>query len=272
LITIKKIDSIDQLSELKQEYMNQATAPLDGMWLAGFVPMADHFGFYEGEELVGYFCVNSDRFVLQFYLAVEHQNQAGSLFASIMEKNNSEVGEIAGAFASTAEPNYLSRCLDQFTKFKVNALMYQRVETARPAKKEDIELQLVPVRKDQLAELVTFANSTIGAPVEWLEGYYANLISRQELYAVWQNDTLIAAGECRGYDEYQTEYADLGMLVAKTERGKGIATMVLIQLLKLAESQGLKPICSTEMSNIGAQKAISRAGFYAPNRIIEFSK
>jgi hypothetical protein len=32
----------------------------------------------------------------------------------------------------------------------------------------------------------------------------------------------------------------------------------------------LKPIFSAESTNIGAQKAISRAGFFAGNRIVQF--
>ena len=79
-----------------------------------------------------------------------------------------------------------------------------------------------------------------------------------------------AIGECRGFVEYQTDYAELGVIVDESTRGKGLATSILMQLITISETKGLEPILSTEKTNIGAQKAISRAGFFAGNRIIQF--
>ncbi len=69
MIQIKKVTSIETLSELKQQYMEQTTAPLDGMWMAGFVPISRHFGFYENDQLVGFFCINDDGYLLQFHVS-----------------------------------------------------------------------------------------------------------------------------------------------------------------------------------------------------------
>lgn len=46
MLDIKKITTLNDLSELKTTYFSESTAPLDGMWHFGFVPMSDHFGFY----------------------------------------------------------------------------------------------------------------------------------------------------------------------------------------------------------------------------------
>ncbi len=59
------------------------------------------------------------------------------------------------------------------------------------------------------------------------------------------------------------------MIVAQSQRGKGIATQVLQFLVASANERGLIPICSTESSNLGAQKAIKRAGLVAQNRIVQ---
>lgn len=130
----------------------------------------------------------------------------------------------------------------------------------------------IPVDLAQLPQAIDFAVASIGAPEEWLQGYFSNLIQRQELFALWKNGRMIATGESRGYDEYQTEYADVGMVVAKSERGRGLATQILNQLVALNEAKGLKSICSTEKTNIAAQKAITRAGFFANHRIVQFQK
>ena len=86
MINVIKIEELNELSTLKAEYINQATAPLDGMWLCGFVPMATHFGFYNNEELIGFCCVNSDGYLLQFYVNQRHYVHAADIFTSVLAK------------------------------------------------------------------------------------------------------------------------------------------------------------------------------------------
>jgi predicted acetyltransferase len=263
-----KMESTDRLAKLKKQYMKHTTAPLDGMWLCGFVPMASHFGFCEDNELVGFFCVNDEGYLLQFFMNQKYHSQSSQLFESILHRDDSPTGKIKGAFVSTAEPDYLSLCLDRFSQFEVNALMYQRDGVSKEEPQENA-LTLTTVESSQLPEAVDFAVASIGASAEWLNGYFTNLINRRELFGVWENGRLVATGESRGYDEYQTGYADLGVIITESERGRGMATQVLRQLIAMNEAKGLKSICSTEKTNIAAQKAIGRAGFFARNRILQ---
>ena len=61
------------------------------------------------------------------------------------------------------------------------------------------------------------------------------------------------------------------MVVGKNHRRGGIATNILRALAGHAQSKGLTSICSTETGNVGAQKAISRAGFVSTHRILEIT-
>ena len=146
--------------------------------------------------------------------------------------------------------------------------MYQRTSKITNQQTKCLELQLAT--KDLLAEFVQFAATNIGAPQQWLNGYYGNLIARNELFGYWLNRQLMAAGECRLFDHFQTEYADIGVIVSQSERDQGIAKKVLSTLVKHADKQGLIAMCSTENSNMAAQKAISSVGFLTNNRIVQF--
>ncbi|NAX45736.1 GNAT family N-acetyltransferase [Photobacterium halotolerans] len=267
MLEIKPIKKLDQIDELKKQYFEQSTAPLDGMWHFGFVPMSSHFGFYEDDSLVGYCCINGDGYMLQFYLSQAAHTQARELFTLISEQNSSVVGCVNGAFVSTAEPHYLSLCLDNSSSFKVNALMYKQVAPFVSDNRTSLDLKLASL--EQLSKFVEFAVNNIGAPAKWLSEYFGNLIRREELWGYWSDGKLLATGECRLFDEHQTKYADLGMIVAESERGQGIATRVLNRLVSLANKRGLIPICSTDGGNLGAQKAIQRAGLEPLNRIIQ---
>lgn len=264
MLKIKKIESLNELSKLKKSYFKDTTAPLDGMWHFGFVPMAKHFGFYLKGKLIGFCCINDEGYVLQFYVESNKKAFSSELFTLI----GVEVREVKGAFVSTAEPSYMAFCLDNSSSFKVNALMYQQMPEFCHEQNGNIDLQLASIK--QLNEFVAFAISNIGAPEQWLQGYYGKLIGRNELFGYWNNGKLLATGECRLFDEHQTDCADLGIVVAQSERGRGIAKQVLSFLTKHASRKGLKPICSTESSNIAAQKAISRVGFVSSHRIIQF--
>ncbi len=105
-----------------------------------------------------------------------------------------------------------------------------------------------------------------------MSAYFANLIARGELFGASRDGQLIATGECRVSDPYLPKVADIGVIVAKQERSKGLATLVLQDLVLIAKQGGFNAICSTEKSNIAAQKAIVRAGFVAGNRILEFKR
>ncbi|MCL1048288.1 GNAT family N-acetyltransferase [Shewanella abyssi] len=267
MLEIKKVESLVSISELKGQFFALATAPLDGMWHFGFVPMSDHFGFYEDQALVGYCCINADRYMLQYYLSPLAKTRSRELFTLIAQQNSAVIGTVKGAFVSTTEPEYLSLCLDNSTKFVVNSLMYQ-LSTASITN-SDVEINMALATPEMLVPLVAFAVESIGAPEQWLTGYYSNLIQRQELWVSLKGEHIIATGECRKFDDYQTDFVDLGMIVAKNERGQGIATKVLGYLINVATRQGLKPICSTESDNVGAQKAMVRAGLVSNNRLIQ---
>ena len=259
--------SIEHLSGLKHAYIARTTAPLDGMWLNGFVPQADHYGFYQEDSLQGFCCVNQDGFVLQFHLDDVLVESTSEVFQSLFED---ALVSASGAFASTAEPHYLSLCLDSFTSFKVNSLMYQLSDNQvlEGAASAGLETLI----DTDLDHAVAFAHEAIGAPKEWLCGYFANLITREELFGVSRDGQLIATGECRISDPYLPKVVDIGVIVAKQERSKGLATLVLQDLVLIAKQGGFDAICSTGKSNIAAQKAIVRAGFVAANRILEFKR
>jgi len=268
MIKIKKIESLSELSVLKEAYFDSAIAPLDGMWHFGFVPMAKHFCFYVEQNLVGFCCVNDESYLLQFYIEPNYHKFSQELFTLIAQQNSSIIGEVKGAFVSTSEPNYLALSLDNSVSFKVNALMYQHNSILTKNTAEIIEMQLA--YDEQLSEFVSFSVTNISAPEQWLTQYYGNLIARKELFGYWHKGQLLAAGECRLFDQHQTEYADLGVIVAQAVRGQGIAKRVLHYLTKHADNLKLKAICSTESSNIAAQKAITHAGFTSTHRIVQF--
>lgn len=264
MLKIVKIDDYADLSEFKRAYFEQATAALDGMWHFGFVSMASHFGFYHHNQLVGFCCVDQQGMVLQFYLAPNLKLQANALFKLLFNNMNQSFEKPRGAVVSTAEPKYLGHCLDHLNFSNVIATTYIITQP------QPTNIQMDLAKTDQLATFVDFATANTELPANWITDYYSNLIVRQELWGYWQGSRLFAVGECRKFDNYQQQYAELGVIVNLFERGKGLATKVLCFLVNQANYSDLVAICSTESDNIAAQKAILNAGFSENNKILQF--
>lgn len=251
------------IQPLRRRYVMGATAPLDGMWQCGLVPASTHTGLFHDDALVGYYSIDAQNLVLQFHLDASHRPRAADAFAALVDREKPD-----GAVVSTAEPDFLSLCLDHFPSFEVNALMYQH---RGPAALEVERLALEPLTSTHLDEAVDFAHAALGAPTQWLREYYTGLLAREELFGTREHERLIGLGESRGFQGLQPGYADLGVIVAKTHRRRGLATRILGSLAHMNAERDLRPLCSTEPTNTGARRAIERAGFFARNRIVRFA-
>jgi len=258
--TLIKTNSGD-LTDLKQQYLQQLATPLDGMWEV-FATLADHYSIVCEDKIIGYCVINSDHKLLQFYVPGPHDSN--QIFSQIIVELR-----VAGAFTNTGEFQYLSMCMDHHKSVVVNAIMYgfekegkvKNVTFPRQSKFRIIEA-------NELEYAVEFGINTLGADPDWLKGYFAELIKQKQLFGLWQANSLIATGECRE-SKTQKPYADLGMVVSADHRKQGLATSILQHLLCLCREQGLRAICSTERDNIAAQKAITKAGFISQHRILE---
>lgn len=255
--------SPDYLTKYKENYLKALPHSYDGMW-EHFLALGDHYTINIDQEIAGYFVLNSDQKILQFSF---FQNQYGAeSFSFILEKM-----KIKGAFVTTGEVPYLSMALDHQQSVSVQSFLYeinQNKDFERPQLPEETKFRIL--RTTELNKAVSFAHETLGADESWLKSYYGNLLKRKELFGLLEGETLIATGE-RRKSYTQEKVADVGMVVSKKHRNKGLATNVLRTLVKMCVNEGLKPICSTEVENIGSQKAIERAGFISHHRILEIT-
>lgn len=246
-------------ASLRHEYLKSLSAPKDGMWEA-FVDMGAFFEIKTSEKTIGYLVLNQDRYIIQFYVLKD----AAAVFSHAIEKL-----EIAGAFVATCETDFMCLSIDMHKSLSINALMYQASlldDIEEPQFNTEFDFRVL--NKEDMENAVSFAIAAIGAPEDWLRGYYSERIDRGELHGLFNKGNLIATGECRISPLFQG-VADIGMIVAPTHRKKGIATGVLVRLLQLCREKNLSPICSTEKDNFGAQKAIEKAGFEAYHRILD---
>jgi len=247
------------VSDLKRLYLEELSAPLDGMW-ESFAGLADHYAIHYENQIMGYCVINDEKKILQFFIT--EPSHAAAAFDQVL----AHTGAI-GAIVHTSDSHGLCRCLDHQKSIAVNGLLYHEDKKNTPGV-FGADCHFRPVSSEELQEAVIFGEKALGADRNWLENYFSERIKRQELFGLWQGSGLIATGECRLSDS-QHPYADVGMVVSQDHRGKGLATTILQHFRRQCHEKGLRAICSTESDNIAARKAIAKAGFASNHRILQ---
>ena len=228
-----------------------------------FFPVAKHWAIQSGEEMVGYCAINEVNALIGFQVFSPERAEADF-------KHCLEALGVSDAFVSTAEPQYFSLCMDHQTNVSVNALMFEDAgsEAAPVAFPSGAEFR--KVTQAEFNSAIDFGLRSIGDRRDWLEGYYAERIQKEELFGLWNGRELRAAGELR-ISPIQEGVADVGMVVSPEFRKRGFATLILKQLRCQGQQRGLRLVCSTEKGNIGARKAILQAGFVSSHRILRIT-
>ncbi len=262
MITIHERESAD-LADLRRDCLASMAAPLDGMWEA-FVAMSRQMEIRADGERAGYFCVDSEGQLLQFFVVAPLEQRAGELFGEVIARD-----DVTSAIVSTADQLFLGLCLDAQKGLTVHSFLFhdQRRRELSTAKLDGASLDLVETGElDTIGEL---QRASLDAdPGEWLDGYLENLVGRRELYALRLGEEILATGEAR-VSESQSPFVDLGVITMRSHRGRGVATHTLRRLKQLCYDRELVPICSTTVDNQAARRAIEKAGFVSRHRILK---
>ncbi len=248
------------IGQQRAEYLAQLLAPLDDMW-AAFADGAAGYSLRAGEDVVGSCCVDDERRLLRFYLRPAWQHRSEELLRLVLEEL-----EVESLLVSTLDPGFLGPALDVAARIEPHTLLYA------PTVAPEVQAldRLAVARVGDHARVVDFEEATLGAPRAFLEGYLLARIEREELLLHWEGSEVIAAGELRR-DRQQPGIAQLGVVVAAPARGRGLGARLLATLVARSRAEGLTPICSTEVGNRAARRAIERAGFRPAHRLLRIT-
>lgn len=251
---------IDIVSKLRTQLYAQLTAPIDAMWELLYIASCKNYLIRYQDKNIGYCSINENRSLLQIFLKKECIHKMNTVIKSLIEQHL-----IISASLSSNETIAFNACLLNSKSMKPNTFCFQhsnsKVET-------NSILNLKLVSEKDIPEIKDFLKEQVGMDDTF--GYTENLVNRQELYLVKEDENIIATSECR-WSDTQVETADVGIIVHKNNQGKGIATQILqMQANRVIEAKR-KPICSTTIDNIASQKAIEKSGFYCSNIIFDIT-
>jgi GNAT superfamily N-acetyltransferase len=256
------------LSQARSRHRETLVAPQDAYWETGIVAAAAHHQIFVDGRPAGYCATDSDSYLVQFFLEEELCPRAGEVLATALDAL-----ALKGAYAATNEPGYLSLCLDRQREVAVDTLLYFDHHLVPPAGAERLRL----ATNEDLPRLVAIQDADVGGDLALmeqgfgsLEGYLRGMIGDGGLYVLEEGGTIIGSGDFRRRETWPA-MADLGVVVAPGQQGRGIGTEILCLLKEMAAETGLEPMCSTTVENLASQRMIEKAGMVARHRILRIT-
>lgn len=265
VISLHRCSDLSTISDLKAEYIRGLIAPMDGMWNEGFTDPAPHWEIRMDGELAGYYAANDEGTLLQFHVRPKFEQHGRALLDQVIAQDS-----VKEAVVGTIDLVFLSYCLDVQKNVRVHTYLYEVRTEVRPSYPDAEGLEFRLAAPHELERTVAFQQTCLSGDADltdWLRGYSGNLIDRKELHVLCRDDEWLGLGECRRSDSQQG-VADVGMMVAPDHRRRGWGAYILTLLTDRCRAGGMRPICSTTVENVGAQKAIMRAGFASRHRIM----
>jgi len=264
MITCVQLEHSDVIQQLRDDYLRSLVAPMDGMWESVVIAHATFWEIQDRQQRAGYFCIGSHHDLLRFYLWENYQDRAQEIFRWIILTYG-----IQQAITSTIEPLYFSLCLDVQRNIVLHSYLFR--DNQRRELVSGLSNSLFRKAEGrELDDLVRFYHANTEGSGEWIEAFLNARLHREELFVLYDQQTLVAAGECIP-SQKQPPYADLGMVVARSYRGRGVGSFLLTQLKNHCYEVGWKPICSCEASNRASKKAIEKAGFLSEQRMVKIT-
>ncbi len=264
MITCIQLKHSDVIQQLRDDYLRTLVAPMDGMWESTVIAQATFWEIQDREQHVGYFCLGSSHELLRFHLWENYLDRAQEIFHWMISTCS-----IQHAMTSTIEPLYFSLCLDVQRTIALHSYLF-RDNQPRELSSGLSKSLFRKAEKSELDDMVRFYQANTEGSGEWIETFLNAHLNREEVFVLYDQQTLVATGECIP-SQKQPPYADLGMVVARSYRGRGVGSFLLTQLKNHCYEAGWKPICSCEASNHASKKAIEKAGFMSEQRIVKIT-
>lgn len=257
----RKMENPRTIRGARIAYQRALVGPLDGMWETTVINDSAFWGIFLQGRRVGHFCIGQDHCLLRYYLIDAARINADAVLREIIA-----TFEIKHAVACTVEAFYFSSCLDLQTETMVESYLFRDTTRGRsvPALRG---LVLRKVSKDEMTRLVVFYQTHIDGDTAWVRPFVMERVKRGELFGLYDDQSLLATGELIP-SRLQPPYADLGVLVARSSRGKGLGSSMLVGLKERCARVGLTPICSCSAENHASKRAILKAGFVTEHRTV----
>jgi Acetyltransferase (GNAT) family. len=207
----------------------------------------------EGAHL-GYFGVYKGEMLTQFVMPEQELKRAQPIFTDVLKSI-----DIKNAFVPTCDELFLSLCLDNHKKVKLQAYFFE--DSGKPVRPAEYgrELFYQATQRD-MHEIVTIT--------ETFTENHEERINKGQLYVLRENGAFLGMGiiednlimkNCKG----------TGMFVNEKYRQKGAGRSIILHLKEICRAQGIIPIPGCWYYNYNSKRTLESSGYVTKTRLLK---
>jgi GNAT superfamily N-acetyltransferase len=255
MIELIQVESLAEIQEQREYYMKELPYSQE-LNTEEHVWECQYYKIKMNSAWVGYFCVNSNKILWQFYLLKNVQIYSQEIFKFLIDMNY-----IVAAECISYDYLLMSLCFDFHKKATCSAYVFRDVIDVKYSLRSVKNISFRFASKEDFDCL-----SEIGGD------FFYNLkehIRKKEVFIFYSDNELLGAGTCKKI-YHSLNYYDIGMVVAEKHRNKGIGTFIIIKLKEYCYDNNLIPVCGCWYPNYASKKTLEKAGFITKHRVIRF--
>ncbi len=262
MFTYKKTER-QNIIDLTTEHGTLMTGPRDDLWEGSYIPSFTAYAIEYQDKAVGFFSLNEEQELTQFFLQAKHACYAEDVFADVLEKFY-----ITRAYVDSVDPYYCMLATTKAQNIDVFFYMFEGFFSQELPLRQDVTTRLAEEKDlDALLQLELSWFKKYDAPtVERTTQRLKTWIDKKATHIFFKDETLMARGQVRIH-EHNTSVAHVGMLVHDDYRKQGIGAYVMSHLKNSALAMGVRPVCAARKSNTGSLQTIKKGGFTPVGRI-----
>lgn len=261
MIKIYSISAIDELQEQREEYGKRLPFAQD-LNIEENIWDSKYYKIEYNSRSVGYAIIDTKQILWEFYLEEKVHMHSQEIFQYLIDMKY-----ILAAECKTYDYLLMSLCHDFQKTCEGSAYLFRDYsEIGYP----DNRFADITIR---LADMVDYDNLKVLNQMEEDVEFFHDLkeeINNQEVLVFLRENRLLGAGTFKKIWKDQS-YRDIGMVVAKEHRKKGLGTFILIQLKEYCDQHDLAPVCGCWYYNYASKRTLEKAGFITKHRVIHFT-
>jgi GNAT superfamily N-acetyltransferase len=256
MIEVKKIESIEKIYKQRELYMKSLPFAQEE-YIEQMVNKCDYYSIELRSKTKGYFCVNKDKVLYEFYLNDEVLIFAQDIFKTLLNE-----GYFMSAECKSFDYLMMSLCLDFHEKTSCSGYLFRNFVNIENSLDgfENLRFRLA---------ILEDSNEISNMSEDFFEELEEQIV-KEEIFVLYSNDILLAVGVAQKVF-VSMNYYDIGMIVKKDYRNKGIGTYIITKLREVCCLENLVPICGCWYYNHASKRTLEKAGFISNHRIIKFN-
>jgi GNAT superfamily N-acetyltransferase len=257
-MTFEEIISIDSIFDLRNKYL-ESLIEAQELFLELKITSSKVFIIKSGNVQIGYFFLDNDNILWEYFILHEYINQVDKIFGEIIIKFS-----VTKALCKSFDHVLLSCCLSYHKTVKVFGIHFRKyLKNWILPDCKDITIRF-PAMEDK--EVIKEINEDIFESEEEINYYIEN----KKMFLFEKGTEMAGFGVFSRVINGRPEF-DIGMCVNKKFRRQGLGTYILKYLVGYCEKNGWRPIGGCAIENTASRRCLENAGFTADYRLLEFT-